>query len=355
MKMNKEITKTMISIKNTQLSFVFKLIQHSFIVLLFLLIPTLTYILKDPYKDFGNHEDYRLTYYFHIPGDMTVKRLEKKRQNINTFILGSSRSVPMYSCYIKHKIFKNSKDINPFHFSTWQESIGGIYEKLKYLNRKKYKIKNCIILIDNKNTFKNQGEVIQDNHYILTGKSKFRTYYEHFLQFFYYSGKRLPENIKILCGYKNKNEINYADLETNDLYHKCDLYHQENKMDTSLFFKSIPINHEKYDLYPRKKDSTFSQNQISKVEQNYLIWIKNILKKNKTNYLIIIAPMYNQKKFSIKDQTIISKIFDNRIIDFSGVNSITENQNYYSSTSHYYPIVGKIMIDSISKSKLLYR
>jgi hypothetical protein len=311
------------------------------------------YIVKDPYCDFGWKDHYRFNQYFHIPGDMSVKRLENEKRNDNTFIFGSSRAVPLYACYVKYKIFNNSNNVKPFHFSTWSESIGGIYSKMNYLNQRGIVIKNCILLIDNKNTFLNHGKIKQNNHYLLTGKSKSYTIIDHFIHFFYYSGKRLPENIEILFGLKKKNDINFADLETNDLFHTCSLYNRKHVFDTTLFYKSIPINHEKPNFYPINKQDKRTKNQIFINELTYLKKIKNIFIKNKTNYVILIAPMYNQKKFSVKDEKIINAIFDKRVIDFSGVNSITQNIDNYSSISHYYPYIGKIMIDSLSKSNLL--
>ena len=73
---------------------------------------------------------------------------------------------------------------------------------------------------------------------------------------------------------------------------------------------------------------------IHKINSKQILMLKeinSILKKHRTNFKIIISPLYNQVKINNIDLDIINNIFPKNVVfDFSGKNIITENKlNYY--------------------------
>ena len=320
-----------------------------FILLCILFI--IIYIMRDPYYEFGSHNNDNLKYYFHNPGEIAVKKLENRKSNYNTFIFGSSRSFPIYACYSKYKLFNSQKTI-PFNFLNWSENICGIYQKINYLDKNGYTLNHAIILFDNSITFKGNGEINPYDHYKLTGNAKYYDIYKHMTNFFLYSGKKLTQNLRILVGIPQESELGKSDDLSNDLYHTCNRITDQKKFDSLYNIKNHPLNNEINNLYPRSNQLVRNKSQIANKEFNFLRSIKKILQKHHTNYIIVYAPMYNQRKINLKDEKTIESIFGKKnIVDFSGINQITENKHFYSSDIHYYPIVGKMIVDSIAKLK----
>ena len=333
--------------------FLLKILKKIGVIFLLFLAFIILYIFRDLYSEFGINKEYRLKYIFHSPAEFSLKRLEHGEKKFNTFIFGSSRSIPLYACYIKHKIFNNDAKIKPFHFVNYCETLNGIYNKIVYLDKKNIRIKNAFILFDHTYTFTNKDENINNDYYLYNKISPWYQIKSHFLSFFYYSGKDLPKNLRILSGLTNYRDYKFSDTNTNDLFHNCSEIIKENKYDTLFFNNSSPVNNEENDLFERKNKKYTLNQQLSLSEIYKLNKIKSILKKHKSKYVVLFAPMYDQCKLNHHDQASINSIFGKQnIIDFSGKNKITENKKFYSSTAHYYPIVGKIMIDSIVKTQI---
>ncbi|MDP4115874.1 MAG: hypothetical protein Q8903_07050 [Bacteroidota bacterium] len=77
--------------------------------------------------------------------------------------------------------------------------------------------------------------------------------------------------------------------------------------------------------------------------------VKRILIKNKSNYRVVISPLYDQIKFSDKDMNILMSVFGDKLFDFSGKNKFTESMTNYYEASHYRPIVGDSILSIIYK------
>jgi hypothetical protein len=94
--------------------------------------------------------------------------------------MGSSRTSGFYSCYLQQKI----KGSHFFLYANWNESIGGIYEKMKLIDQKDKPIKNIIILLETDFTFEDNGQVKIYDHYVLTHILKLKYLRTHFVIFF---------------------------------------------------------------------------------------------------------------------------------------------------------------------------
>ena len=75
--------------------------------------------------------------------------------------------------------------------------------------------------------------------------------------------------------------------------------------------------------------------------------IKNILERNKTNYKIVLSPVYDQIKFSRQDKKILKTIFGAHLYDFTGANFITNDIINWYETSHYRPNIADTILNII--------
>ena len=88
--------------------------------------------------------------------------------------------------------------------------------------------------------------------------------------------------------------------------------------------------------------------EIFNKQKTMLNDIYQVFKKQNTNYQIVINPSWSQKEINSEDLNELKKIFDSqRVHDFSGKNAYTQNQEFFYESSHYRPLLGKIILDKI--------
>ena len=76
--------------------------------------------------------------------------------------------------------------------------------------------------------------------------------------------------------------------------------------------------------------------------------IRSIFLKKKTQYKIVISPLFDQKKINRKDLKILQNVFGERTIhDFSGSNELTRNIRNYRDSGHYRPHVARHIMKSV--------
>jgi hypothetical protein len=80
--------------------------------------------------------------------------------------------------------------------------------------------------------------------------------------------------------------------------------------------------------------------------------IERILNKNKTDYKLVLSPLYEQIKYNQKDFGILKDIFGNRLYDFSGKNEYTNPISNYYENSHFRPSVGDSIFSKIYQKAL---
>ncbi|MBN1186776.1 MAG: hypothetical protein JXB49_31145 [Bacteroidales bacterium] len=324
---------------------ILRFIAFPFLVLIIIIVP---YIIADPYMDFGAKKDYSWKYDFQRLGDLSTKKLLNSKNKYNSFILGSSRTVSLYACYL-NKVIPNSSF---FHYANWGEKIEGIKNKLELLDTLGYEISNAVIYIDADNTFLGEGKIDSD-HYLITKQKRYRAIISHFKSFYKHIN---IDKIKILLGYKKIEGQPYwnSDPATNDPKHRCNehvlsVYSKVDRSDSLIAI--IDSLKETGILYKRPAEQTFFENQISDSEKEMVNRIKDILNKHSSNYYIVITPLYDQKKFSFDDQTILQELFGERLFDFSGINRFTNDEYNYPDMMHFQPYISKFMIDSILQPK----
>lgn len=310
----------------------------------------IAYIHSDPYMDFGKKENYSWKFFFQQLGDIATKKLINSSTQYNSFIFGSSRTTSLYACYL-NKILPNS---NFFHYGNWNETIGGIYNKLLLIDSLGYSIDNVVIYLDTDYTFQGEGKCNISDHYLVTGQNRTDYLITHFNIFY----KNLTlDKIKILLGL-NVDERIYtnweSDLNTNDPNHNCNnpeiiSTYSKIENDNEFVHKIDSLKNTGF-LYERPLSQQYKEIiQISDSEKLLLLKLKDLFNKHSTNYYLVITPLYDQYKFNINDQDLVNKMFGDRVYDFSGINWMTSNEYNYPDRKHFQPYISKYMIDSIIK------
>ncbi|MEO8445997.1 MAG: hypothetical protein ABI528_00800 [bacterium] len=305
-----------------------------FPVVLFLIILFL-YIKRDVHRDFGIYENYSWKYNFQQLGDLSTKKLLNSKIKYNSYILGSSRTVDLYACYLQKKI--NGSQF--FHYANWTETIGGIYSKLKLIETLGDSIENVIIYFDTDYTFARSGQPKYNDHYLLTNENKYKFYFVHFREFLMSMDL---DKLRILAGIPLTGEIfpNWeSDIITNDAKRPC-------TDDVLMNYGLKKIDSGNIGLIDTSGQK-FIKKQISPLEEDLLIKLKELLDKHHTKYYIVITPLSDQLKFNSADMQILKNLFRENIYDFSGINKYTSNINNYPDKIHFAPYISKEIADSV--------
>ncbi|APD05846.1 hypothetical protein UJ101_00294 [Flavobacteriaceae bacterium UJ101] len=308
------------------------------------------YIFFDPYKiiyDYGditNIEDA----YLGVNRDYVTHekfKLNKELFPYNSFIFGSSRTMAVKTNSWEKFL---PEDAIAFSYNTNGESIYGMYAKIKYLYDNDYPIKNALILLDTDHTFKNPD--LELFHY---DYSKYSWLNFQVKMFMGYSKKAwVPYLSYVLLGVDKELMENYLTFENdnktspkgNDISNE-----RVKKMisnDSIAYYKKLEDRKE-FDLTHEREHLKI---KITKEMEAMLREIKSIFDHKKTNYKIVINPLYNKNKFNDQDIKVLEDIFGkSSIYDFSGENDITTDLRNYYESSHFKPSVGERMLKEVYK------
>ncbi len=304
------------------------------------------YFFFDPFKVLRNYSNYSCSYVIsnrdYISTTMYVKN--HKRYGYNSFVFGSSRSLAFTPGSWLRYLSPGDK---PFMFDASGESIYGIDIKLRYLNSIHAKLKNVLIVLCKDVSFgnsKNHKGHLFIKHPLTSGESELdfqaeflKAYLDPKFLFNFYSYKVLGEYKPFMADYIENRKL-VMDTITNEIT-IIDQEAEISQNPTAYYLKRKDL------FYERKGEQTDSVQRINHSQLLMLKEIKGILEYNKTNYRVVISPLYNQVKFSTDDMQILRNMFGSHLFDFSGKNKFTDSVTNYFETSHYRPSVG----DSILK------
>lgn len=324
--------------------------------LLLFLIPFILvfplYVVMDPFKVLRNYDSYYPAYGTspaNINKDYvsTQNLLHRyKTANYNSFIFGSSRSifyrVNEWSRYIQ------TAPQQCYHYDAFGESLYGITNKIKFLQKQQIPIKHALLIFDYAllEGVEQPKEYFRQQHPAISGKSNIAFHYNHFKAFYNY--RFLKDYFTNLYGKKSSvvhdaalwevnkqtydaatNEARFDDLEQL-IRTKGDAYYKER---STVFFK-------------RSTTPQVYGAVIREVQQKKLQQIKEVFDANATDYRIVISPLYDQVQLNPEDLQFLQKLFGKeKVFDFSGINSFTIPVTNYYEESHYRPQVA----DSILK------
>lgn len=323
-------------------------------VLLFILpfiLVSIDYLVCDPFRVLYKYNDYSKDCIFTLNRDYVSTEVfmnNYKKQGYNSFIFGDSKTLAFKpSSWQKYL----SPTDSPFLFDASNESVYGIYLKIKYLDAIHVKIDNALILCasfshseDNDHT----GCLFM-KHPILTEKNRLHFQFE-FLKAFLHPMLFLSfHDYKLTKKYKSymyeyiehnqrttdpiTNEVNLIGLE-NEILNTPEKYYEDRK---NIF-------------YERESEKTDTIQKINPKQLYFLTEIKRILEKHNTKYRVVLAPGYSQTKFNPDDKETLINLYGNRVYDFSGKNSFTDNKTNYYETSHYRPVVGDSILMQIYRN-----
>ena len=307
------------------------------------------YLYTDPYNDLPINYNRNIKYIFHSLSDFTTKKLISNSSKKNSFILGSSKSLTFTAKRCHKVIFKKNKNVNPFHYAQWGESIGGVYNKLIFLNYQKHKLNYIFIFIDPNLTFRKNGLVHDFDHYLISGISQPVYYLKHVKEFFNPKNIYFRENMKILFHKKVKLEYQfnfYTDKNYNDLHY---FKNRKKSIIQKKYIDSIKRYSQAY-LFKSVGKQMYFTKQISKIEKSILLKIKNILVKNESKYTLVITPTLNGVQLHKADFQILTKVFGkSNILNASGNNLFTYKNILFNDSIHYNGFINEVIMDSISK------
>jgi hypothetical protein len=236
-------------------------------------------------------------------------------------------------------------------FDASSESVYGIDIKLKYLDSMHVPLENVIIVLCRDENFKeteNTSEHLYIKHPLLSGQNWlafqstfFKAYSSpKFLRHFYeytITKKYKPS----MTGF-----IEYRRMQYDTITNRQRILDQEEEITSN---QAGYYEKRKKIFYDRPHEQTDSVQRIQNKHLVMLQNIKNILEKNKTNYKIILSPLYEQVRFNQKDLAILVKLFPGHVYDFTGKNGFTDKITNYYETSHYRPSVGDSILKIVYK------
>ncbi|MDB4903848.1 MAG: hypothetical protein JWQ63_3129 [Mucilaginibacter sp.] len=316
-----------------------------------LLILSTLYIITDPFQNILPRDEYAFDYMMLSRGNVSTKVYLKNKDKYiyDSFIFGSSRSCSHTS---KEWAKYLSKDNVPFSFGAWNESIEGIYRRIKLIDSLKGPLKNAFIIIDVDRTFaKSDTDKVSDfssDHYLISGISKYDYYMND-----YFSYLKNPLLILTSIDYKLFHRRRWY-MESFVHMDKGDLDPVNNDWDLNsektILTDSISYYKGSADkFYKRSPVQKIAKVQISKKKEQYLLKIFAVFKRHHTNYKIVIAPLYDQIKLNPQDILVFDNIFGkSNVYDYSGINEITDNLfNYGKDVVHYRKKVGNLIYEEI--------
>ena len=331
-----------------------KLIFKTFLYCLPLFfVPLVLYVIIDPFQVIYSTKDYNTKKDYLIANNRDFQSTELflknyKKYNIDSYIFGNSRSF-----FYQAKKWDSLTKGKSFHFNASSESIYGINCKLKLIDKLHVKMKNALIIWDAKSfveTKNSEGHLLI-KHPAISKESTFMFQLEMFKAFY---SKAMVIHTDLYFTSKKKDYMTEFGVLNNVL--KVDMV--SNQLTYAVYDKLIATNPELYYsdkmslFYSRDKNEKFSEQYIFKEQKKILKNICSILKSHKTKYKIIISPLYDQLKMDKKDLDYLKKIFDkDKIFDFSGINSFTNDYRNYYENSHYRPLICDTILNLIYKKK----
>jgi len=323
-------------------------------ILLFLAFPLTigillvgSYIYFDPFKVVFRYADYSGS----VVG-LNRERISTQtylrnrgRHEYNAFIFGSSRTKGYRAASWKKHL---PGDAKPFLFDASCENTYGIYRKVRFLDSIHAPLKYALVILCRNASFgpaRNFEQFLHIKDPLISGERNwdyqltfFKAYINYrFLAAFY--SARLHGYQSWMGSLLMPRPTTY-DTITNDQYNLAQ--ERELQENPDAYYKK----HEAV-FYKRSGETTAPVAQITGENAFMLREIARIFQKNRTEYKIVLSPLYEQVKFNPKDIAFLQAVFGHRVYDFSGANYFTNDIRHYYENSHYRPCVGDSIMNII--------
>lgn len=321
------------------------------------------YVITDPFKvlyDYDNYyDDNGEGYYINTNRSFVSTQMYSKNKDkscYDSFIFGSSRSgyylVDDWKKYI-------SDTASCFHFDGYGESLYNTHKKLKYIDGKS-PIDNAIFCVERDFFYQDKQEY---GHLWVLPSSLV----ENNLGAFHMAFVRAYMNPEFLYAF-----FDYLITRTlkpymfeNSIFEKpiagyCVESNERNGAYRNIEKFSDDFYGERLSMFPQRPDTiVYGKPVIHESQKQMLHDIYDILQRNKTQYKVILNPIYDQVLFASEDKEFLIELFGENVVDFSGKNRITDDYHYYSDPSHFNEYIASEILriayeqDSVKHKQLL--
>jgi hypothetical protein len=321
------------------------LIKKIFVLLSPLILVTICYLITDPTQKLPFYKPHAFDILMLSRGDISTRvyLMNVDKYKYDSFIFGSSRTTAHTSKAWGKYLSKNNV---AYSFSAWNESIVGIYKRLKLIDSLKKPINNAFLLLDIDRAFE-KGAITWD-YYLITGTSKYNYYMNDYINYLQ-SPRLILTSVDYQLFHKKRAYMEgFMGLQKDDWNPVNNDWepNSEKKInaDSVGYYKNSSTL-----FYSRPAAQQFSSKRINATNANYLHKIMGLLKKHHAKYKIVIAPLYDQIKLNPQDHITLNNIFGiDNVYDYSGVNAITNNMyNYNADVVHYRKKVGDLIFKEI--------
>ena len=326
------------------------LLRVSLFVTIPLVLLTILYFISDPYKTL---KPFSLDYFDPMNRDYLSSELflmNYPEQKYDSFVFGSSRGGGINTYHWAKYLSIGAKT---FLFQAWDETLTGIEQKISYIDKSGYDLKNALVLIDIPGTFaKDQAptEALSIKDPAISGQPVWQ-YQMILLYDFIQKPSQWIKAIKELLN-SSAPEVSF-DIITND-------------WDKNNQYLNVS--------FPPQKDSLRNMSSVSRavflrevsnksgsdvvtsdplINDRFLMQlnhIKQVFDRHKTSYLILITPgyCYSSPSIASEDEEVLRRVFgDSFVFNYSGENELSCDYNNYSDPKHFGLYVGWCMIEDI--------
>lgn len=277
------------------------------------------------------------------------------RYRYDAIIFGNSRS-RFYACDDWLQYLPGGS--SPYHFDANGESLYAMMRKVQYVERQGHPLHHALFVIDrellaqDKAATKHNNTIapqLEGNTLLAQARLQIASLRAWFnLQFIYaYADASLTNEIKpymmkrmLLCKpydyYQPTNEERQTDVERRIA---AGTYYDEPDIQAAFAGKQHP--------------GEVSPPTIKAPQLEQLRTIRDVLQRQRTDYRIVVSPLYDQIKLHPQDLARLQEIFGvDRVFDYSGVNAITSDRHYFLEPFHYRTLAGRRILSEIYKPHL---
>lgn len=311
-------------------------------------VSILVFLFYDPFKvirEYDNYSGYSINLEY-----VTMSGFDNKyhKERYDSFIFGSSR-VLGFKAGSWQKYLKQDSPI--YIFSAYYENLTGIYNKIKYLDSLGVPIKNSIVLIDPDLTFEDVDYESKGffavKHPDVSSNTWLHFYLAHISAYFTFSYQKqmYSELIGLTKEPTQSGVIRDIDKVFDPLTNEfscpnVDSYIEQLDL-SDPFFTNV------YRFPTILDENIIKEQKIQLDSRKILEEIKEIFMKHKTEFKVVISPLYSQIRFNKSDMDVLYDVFGENLYDFSGRNFITASKYNYFEYSHYRPHVGDSILSLI--------
>lgn len=269
--------------------------------------------------------------------------------NYNSFIFSSSRGCGMNT--YRWKTYLPS-DARPFIFQAWSETLTGVELKMDYLYKNHVPIDYAMIMLDIPSTFDQvqlSHEAMSMKHFLFTSKSRFVYNSVQFFNFIQKPSLWLSSVKKTLKQYKEpccsdtiSNDWDKNNRFTFNLVPDQDSLRDCGEITRQNFFAKIS--------HRDNREIEISEPLITEAFECQLRHLKTIFESNGTDYYLILTPAYCYTNPAVNpsDLAKLKTIFgENRVYDFTGKNSMTDDYNNFTDPNHFGQRVGWMILEEV--------